>query len=80
MSRGTESGPAALRRAVAARLAGTAAMKAAQTISYRATGSEGSTTPAEVGKGTVWEMDPASAQPQRCVTVGTHDHGTPGST
>ena len=40
----------ALRRGLAAGVAGTAAMTAAQTVYYKATGAEASTTPAEVGK------------------------------
>ncbi len=50
MSRAAESTVGAVIRGVAAGLAGTAAMTGAQAAYYKATGSEGSTTPAEVGK------------------------------
>lgn len=45
-----EAGFGAATRGLVAGLAGTAAMTAAQTAYYKATGSEGSTIPAEVGK------------------------------
>lgn len=41
---------AAIGRGVVCGVAGTAVMTAAQTVYYKATGAEGSTTPAEVGK------------------------------
>jgi uncharacterized membrane protein YagU involved in acid resistance len=46
----SESVPAVLRRGVVAGLVGTGVMTVAQTAYYKATDSEGSTTPAEVGK------------------------------
>ncbi len=50
MSDGSESVSSPLRRGAIAGIAGTAAMTAGQTLYYRITGSEPSSTPAEVGK------------------------------
>jgi hypothetical protein len=51
MDQDTDHAPAgALMRGIAAGAAGTAAMTAAQTAYYKATGQEGSDTPAEAGK------------------------------
>lgn len=67
-------------RGVLAGVAGTAVMTAAQTAYYKATGAEGSTTPAEVGKRVIRGVLQREVSDDRTETLNTVMHWGYGST
>ena len=71
---------AAITRGVLAGAAGTAVMTAAQTAYYKATGAEGSTTPAEVGKRVIRGVLQREVSDDQTETLNTVMHWGYGST